>query len=191
MEADKKVGVLAGPGSRIHGPSPSLSASLMSPIARLLARSFPPAGGPALIPPCMSPCLLVPARLSSMPLQSDQRTVSPTATDLHSAPTSSSKVAAAHGFDYLLDQAVPLLARAVYGDKLPKLVAVLRNPTERLHSAYYGYDHYFNRHGRNASGRLVGWLVGWMVGWQDGDARVCGLGKLAECLVHTQVLTLP
>ena len=57
----------------------------------------------------------------------------------------SSQVAADHGFDYMRDQNVALLARAVYSSKLPRLVAVLRNPIDRIHSAFYGYPHYFGR----------------------------------------------
>ena len=37
---------------------------------------------------------------------------------------------------------VPLLVRGVYGTKLPRLVVVLREPSERLHSAWHEYHQY-------------------------------------------------
>ncbi len=55
------------------------------------------------------------------------------------------QVAQEHGFDFMRDQNIPLLMRAVYGSKLPRLLAVLRDPVQRLHSAFYGYPHYFNK----------------------------------------------
>ena len=48
------------------------------------------------------------------------------------------QVAADHGFDYLNDQNVPMLVRGVYGKRIPRLVVMLRDPIDRLHSAYYG-----------------------------------------------------
>ncbi|GAX80445.1 hypothetical protein CEUSTIGMA_g7884.t1 [Chlamydomonas eustigma] len=65
------------------------------------------------------------------------------------------KVALDHGFDFMRDQNIPLLMRAVYAEKLPRLVAVLRDPIDRIHSAYYGYPHYHSRHGRNPTGFLA------------------------------------
>ncbi len=47
------------------------------------------------------------------------------------------------GLDYRLDQHTPLLMRAVYGsERVPRLVALVRDPVERIHSAYWGYPHY-------------------------------------------------
>ena len=85
---------------------------------------------------------------------------SPLSSFTHDQSSFRSQIAEAHGFDHLRDQAVPLLARAVYANKLPRLVVVLRNPIDRLHSAYYGYDHYFSRHGRNPSGGAGSGRVG-------------------------------
>ena len=55
-----------------------------------------------------------------------------------SAMAADKAVADQHGFDYFRDQNIPLLMRAVYGNKLPRMVVVIRDPVERLHSAYYG-----------------------------------------------------
>ena len=57
-----------------------------------------------------------------------------------------------YGFDRLKDQHVPLLMKAVYGNKLPKLIVVLRNPIDRIASAYYGYPHYHTKFGRTWEG---------------------------------------
>lgn len=38
--------------------------------------------------------------------------------------------------------------RAVYAPKIPRLVVFLRDPVERIHSAYYAYEHY---HGEAAT----------------------------------------
>ncbi|MEW5313500.1 MAG: hypothetical protein WDW38_005064 [Sanguina aurantia] len=50
---------------------------------------------------------------------------------------------------------VPLLMRAVYGSRPPRLVVLARNPIQRLHSAYYCYQHYHSKYGRNAQGFLA------------------------------------
>lgn len=40
------------------------------------------------------------------------------------------------------DLSTPLLMRAVYGPRPPKLIAVVRAPTARLHAAYHIHPHY-------------------------------------------------
>ena len=40
---------------------------------------------------------------------------------------------------------VPLLMRAAYGPAAPRLVVLLREPSERLHSAFWEYDQYKSR----------------------------------------------
>ncbi|KAG1658985.1 hypothetical protein FOA52_008687 [Chlamydomonas sp. UWO 241] len=65
------------------------------------------------------------------------------------------KVATDHGYDYVRDQNNPTLMRAVYGNTLPRLVVVLRNPVARIHSAFFGYPHYYEKHGRHQAGFLA------------------------------------
>ena len=51
---------------------------------------------------------------------------------------------------------VPLLMRAAYGAaRLPKLVVVLREPSERLHSAFWAHAHYRARYGATPDGYLA------------------------------------
>lgn len=47
------------------------------------------------------------------------------------------QVAVQHGMNYD-DQHLPLLMRAVYVDRMPRMVVMVRDPVDRLHSAYYG-----------------------------------------------------
>ena len=47
---------------------------------------------------------------------------------------------------------LPYLLRAVLGAGNAKLIVLLRNPVERLHAAYFFYDHYGRVYGRNATG---------------------------------------
>ncbi|KAI8474367.1 MAG: P-loop containing nucleoside triphosphate hydrolase protein [Monoraphidium minutum] len=47
---------------------------------------------------------------------------------------------------------VPLLMRAAYGDAPPRLVVLLREPSERLHSAFYEYPQYKDRYGDSPEG---------------------------------------
>ena len=58
------------------------------------------------------------------------------------------QVAAKHGLS-LDDIHVPLLVRAVYGNFPVKIVALLRNPVDRIKSAYYGLAHYRDVYGDN------------------------------------------
>ncbi|GLI66090.1 hypothetical protein VaNZ11_009812 [Volvox africanus] len=46
----------------------------------------------------------------------------------------------------------PLLMRAVYGDRPPKLILVARDPIARLYSAFHGYPHYHNKYGKSSAG---------------------------------------
>ncbi len=51
------------------------------------------------------------------------------------------------GIDYDLDSHNPLLVRAVYGSRPPKMVVVVRDPVARLFSAFHGYPHYHGKYG--------------------------------------------
>jgi hypothetical protein len=46
------------------------------------------------------------------------------------------------------------IMRAMYRDKPPKLVGLLRNPIDRIHSAFYGYPHYGAKFGHTPEGFL-------------------------------------
>lgn len=48
------------------------------------------------------------------------------------------------GFD---DSHLPLLVRALYSTWPLKLIVLLRNPVDRLVSAYWSYDHYKTKYG--------------------------------------------
>lgn len=47
---------------------------------------------------------------------------------------------------------VPQLVRAAYGEASPNLVVLLRQPWQRMHSAFYNYPHYRGRYGATAAG---------------------------------------
>ena len=47
---------------------------------------------------------------------------------------------------------VPHLMRAVYGEREVKIIAVLREPAARLHSAFWNYEHYRTRFGATEDG---------------------------------------
>eukprot|EP00191_Tetraselmis_sp_GSL018_P003786 CAMPEP_0177598730 /NCGR_PEP_ID=MMETSP0419_2-20121207/12543_1 /TAXON_ID=582737 /ORGANISM="Tetraselmis sp., Strain GSL018" /LENGTH=412 /DNA_ID=CAMNT_0019091271 /DNA_START=204 /DNA_END=1442 /DNA_ORIENTATION=+ len=49
---------------------------------------------------------------------------------------------------------LPLLMRAVYGARPPRLVAILRDPVERFHHAFWAHPHYRDRYGATAEGFL-------------------------------------
>ena len=44
--------------------------------------------------------------------------------------------------------------RAVYGDRTVKIIAVLREPTARLHAAFHNYEHYAKHFGAGADGMV-------------------------------------
>ncbi len=70
-----------------------------------------------------------------------------------SAMAADKKVASDLGVDY--DELhLPLLMAAAYGGKerLPKIIVSIRNPTERLHCAYWTYAHYKGKYGRMDDG---------------------------------------
>ncbi|KAG2498747.1 hypothetical protein HYH03_003486 [Edaphochlamys debaryana] len=50
------------------------------------------------------------------------------------------------------DLSLPLIMSAVYGRRPPKLVIMLRNPIERLYSAFWHYGHYQTRYGATSEG---------------------------------------
>ena len=50
---------------------------------------------------------------------------------------------------------VPHLMRAVYGDRTVKIIAVLREPTARLHAAFHNYEHYGKHFGAGADGKFL------------------------------------
>eukprot|EP00798_Chlamydomonas_sp_ICE-L_P031207 gene31207-6356_t len=70
------------------------------------------------------------------------------------AVKSDMQVASEHKMDYVRDAINPMFMRAMYGQHEPKLVIMLREPIARLHSAYYGYPHYFGAFGKNSTGFL-------------------------------------
>jgi len=45
--------------------------------------------------------------------------------------------------------------RAVYGDRTVKIIAVLREPTTRLHAAFHNYEHYGKHFGAGADGKFI------------------------------------
>ena len=45
--------------------------------------------------------------------------------------------------------------RAVYGDRTVKIIAVLREPTTRLHAAFHNYEHYAKHFGAGADGKFL------------------------------------
>ena len=65
------------------------------------------------------------------------------------APCPSLQLAARAGIDHDKEMHNPLLVRAVYGQRPPKMVVVVRNPLPRLLSAFYGYPHYFGKYGEH------------------------------------------
>ena len=50
---------------------------------------------------------------------------------------------------------MPHLMRAVYGDRTVKIIAVLREPTTRLHAAFHNYEHYGKHFGAGAAGKFI------------------------------------
>ncbi|EFJ53051.1 hypothetical protein VOLCADRAFT_85926 [Volvox carteri f. nagariensis] len=63
-----------------------------------------------------------------------------------------SKRATDAGIDWETEAHNPLLVRAVYGDKMPKMILVARDPIARLYSAFHGYPHYHGKYGKSSSG---------------------------------------
>ncbi|PNH00714.1 hypothetical protein TSOC_013450, partial [Tetrabaena socialis] len=59
---------------------------------------------------------------------------------------------AAAGIDYDREAHNPLLVRAVYGLRPPKMILLARNPIDRLFSAFHGYPHYHGKYGKNSAG---------------------------------------
>jgi N-acetylgalactosamine 4-sulfate 6-O-sulfotransferase len=47
---------------------------------------------------------------------------------------------------------LPRLMRSVYGSFDVRMVVILRDPVERLHAAFWNYEHYQNMYGQNESG---------------------------------------
>ena len=62
--------------------------------------------------------------------------------------------------------------RAVYGDRTVKIIAVLREPTARLHAAFHNYEHYGKHFGAGADGKL---LLITVVLWAT---------RLMSCFIH-------
>jgi hypothetical protein len=50
------------------------------------------------------------------------------------------------------DLHLPVVMRAAYGKRPPKLVMMVRNPIDRLHSAYWQYEHYKKKYGLDPDG---------------------------------------
>ncbi|KAG2501332.1 hypothetical protein HYH03_001123 [Edaphochlamys debaryana] len=60
--------------------------------------------------------------------------------------------AATAGIDYETEQHNPLLIRAVYGARPPKMIVLVREPIARLYSAYHNYPHYHTKYGKSSAG---------------------------------------
>ncbi|GFR42500.1 hypothetical protein Agub_g3302 [Astrephomene gubernaculifera] len=56
------------------------------------------------------------------------------------------------GIDYDTEAHNPLLVRAVYGNRPPKMILVVRDPIPRLYSAFMGYPHYYGKYGKTSAG---------------------------------------
>ncbi|PNW70584.1 hypothetical protein CHLRE_17g725950v5 [Chlamydomonas reinhardtii] len=56
------------------------------------------------------------------------------------------------GIDWDSEAHNPLLVRAVYGARPPKMILLARDPIRRLYSAFMGYPHYYGKYGRNSTG---------------------------------------
>lgn len=67
------------------------------------------------------------------------------------AKAADQKVAAELGLLYI-DMALPVVMRGVYNGGLPRLLALVRDPVERLHSAFWAYGHYQSKYGATAEG---------------------------------------
>ncbi|GAX82546.1 hypothetical protein CEUSTIGMA_g9972.t1 [Chlamydomonas eustigma] len=95
------------------------------------------------------------------------------------------KVASDLGISYD-DVHLPLLMAAAYGkERLPKIIVMLRNPTERLHCAYWQYAHYKGKYGESAAGFLA------YVKEQIGAIRKCesrGDYSARECALYFEAL---
>ncbi|EFJ46167.1 hypothetical protein VOLCADRAFT_93309 [Volvox carteri f. nagariensis] len=61
------------------------------------------------------------------------------------------ELAASLGLPYN-DISLPLLISAVYGRRPPKMVVLVRNPVDRLYSAYWRYGHYRDKYGPSPEG---------------------------------------
>eukprot|EP00798_Chlamydomonas_sp_ICE-L_P006514 gene6512-3152_t len=93
-------------------------------------------------------------------LESDQKTCYPKAlesdqkdqTCYPEALDYDQKAARSFGYDWMKDQNVPMLMRGVYGSFVPKLVIMLRNPVDRLHSAYFDHPKYHAKYGNSSEG---------------------------------------
>lgn len=53
------------------------------------------------------------------------------------------------------DLQLPMLMRALYGDRQPKFVLLLRRPTDRIHSAYFGTKHLLEKYGNHSEGFIA------------------------------------
>lgn len=51
------------------------------------------------------------------------------------------------GIDWDSEAHNPLLVRAVYGARPPKMILLARDPIRRLYSAFMGYPHYYGKYG--------------------------------------------
>lgn len=56
------------------------------------------------------------------------------------------------------DLHLPTIMRGAYGKRPPKFIMMVRNPIDRLHSAYYGHEQYKSKYGKDPDG-LTKWVV--------------------------------
>lgn len=93
------------------------------------------------------------------------------------------KDAADLGLDYDFKH-LPFIMRAAYGNTSPKFIVMLRDPVERLYSAYWFYAHYQSRYGSTSQGFLT------YIREQIGELRNCiARGHTAtQCALYFEAL---
>eukprot|EP00755_Sulcionema_specki_P013716 Sspe_Gene.54726::Locus_30175_Transcript_1_1_Confidence_1.000_Length_1092::g.54726::m.54726/K08106/CHST15; N-acetylgalactosamine 4-sulfate 6-O-sulfotransferase len=72
----------------------------------------------------------------------------------------------------------PWLLRAVHGEKRVRLIVMVRDPVERVHSSFWFYDHYKVRYGASPEGFLR-YVKDQVAGWGNCTAKF-GVARCAE-----------
>ncbi|GLC34028.1 hypothetical protein PLESTB_000830200 [Pleodorina starrii] len=107
-----------------------------------------------------------------------------TAKCFNASLTADVKRATEAGVDWDTEAHNPLLVRAVYGDRPPKMILVARDPIARLYSAYHGYPHYHGKYGKSSSGFTA------YVAEQVGALRTCEADfGAARCALYFEALS--
>ncbi|KAG1660053.1 hypothetical protein FOA52_010038 [Chlamydomonas sp. UWO 241] len=94
--------------------------------------------------------------------------------------------AANSSFEFLQ---LPVLMAAAYGPgtaRLPKMLLLLRNPIDRLHSAYWSHPHYKGKYGESAQGELA------YLQEQIGAMRSCEVKghTMEECALYFETYSM-